>query len=150
MFQNYFKIALRNLWKSRLFTGLNMLGLSLGLTISLLLFLYIKDELVFDQYHKQAEQIYRVNLAVSFDGKQEKWATAPNIIGPTMLEKIPGVKQQVRFLKHNFGESAFITTGEKNSWKKTCTGPIPRFFGYSIFRSFRVIPKRHWTNQIRC
>ncbi|WP_420154320.1 ABC transporter permease [Siphonobacter sp.] len=119
MFQNYLKLALRNLWKSRLFTGLNMLGLSLGLTVSLLLFLYIKDELAFDRYHRQAEQIYRVNLAVSFDGKEEKWATAPNIVGPIMQEKIPGVKQQVRFLKHNFGESAFITTGEKKFVEKS-------------------------------
>ncbi|MFT4031939.1 MAG: ABC transporter permease [Siphonobacter sp.] len=118
MLSNYLKIAWRTLWKSRLFTALNLLGLALGLTVSLLLILYVKDELVFDRYHSHADQIYRVNLTVTFDGKQEKWASAPNIIGPTMQENIPGVQQQVRFLKHNFGKSAFITAGDKKFIEK--------------------------------
>ena len=118
MIKNYLKIAWRSLVKSRLFTALNLLGLALGLTVSLLLMLYVKDELSFDKYHTNGKDIYRVGVTATFDSKSEKWASAPNVVGPTMKNEVPEVVQQTRLLLNDFGQTAFINLGEKKFAEK--------------------------------
>src|SRR6218665_74197 len=118
MIRNYLKIAWRSLLKSKLFTALNLLGLALGLTVSLLLMLFVKDELSFDKYHSKAKDIYRVGLTATFDGKSQKWANAPNVVGPTMKNEIPEVIQQTRLLLNDFGQVAFVNSGEKKFAEK--------------------------------
>jgi putative ABC transport system permease protein len=113
MFQNHIKIALRNLWNQRFFTGLNLFGLAIGLAVSLTLGLFVKNELSFDRYHSKADRIHRVNLMAQWDGETEKMATAPNIAGPTLREQVKEVEAQVRLLDHQFGKTAFINYGEK-------------------------------------
>jgi putative ABC transport system permease protein len=60
MIKNYFKIAWRNLWRSKLYTTLNIAGLTFGISCFLLIGLYLFDELTFDQQHSKADRIYRV------------------------------------------------------------------------------------------
>jgi putative ABC transport system permease protein len=60
MFKNYFKTAVRNLWKHKTFAFINIIGLTIGLTSFLLIALYIFDELTFDRFHKNTDNIYRV------------------------------------------------------------------------------------------
>lgn len=118
MIKNYLKIAWRSLLKSKLFTALNLLGLALGLAVSLLLMLYVKDELSFDKYHSKAKDIYRVGVTATFDGKSQNWANAPNVVGPTMKNEIPEVVQQTRLLLNDFGQTAFLNSGEKKFAEK--------------------------------
>ncbi|GAB2790044.1 ABC transporter permease [Rhabdobacter roseus] len=118
MIKNYLKMAWRGLLKNRLFTVLNLLGLAVGLAVALLLMLYVKDELRFDRYHTQADRIYRVGLTATFDGTSRKWATAPNAVGPTLKTEVPSVEEQVRLLRHNFGQTAFVNAGEKKFTEK--------------------------------
>lgn len=118
MIKNYLKIAWRSLLKSKLFTALNLLGLALGLTVSLLLMLYVKDELSFDKYHSKAKDIYRVGVTATFDGKSKKWASAPNVVGPTMKNEVPEVVQQTRMLLNDYGQTAFVNWGEKKFAEK--------------------------------
>jgi putative ABC transport system permease protein len=113
MLRNYLKIALRNLQKGRLFSALNLMGLSLGLMVSMLLLLYVNDEWAFDQHIRKAKDLYRVNVTATFDGESMIWATAPNVVGPALKEGIPEVKAFVRYYKHNFGESASMRIGAK-------------------------------------
>ncbi len=113
MLTNYLKLSVRNLLKSPLFTSLNVFGLALGLAVSLLLFLHVRQELSFDQYHSKADRIHRVILHAFWDPSEpEMVANAPNIVGPAMKEAIPAVEQYARLMKHGFGESAFVTAGE--------------------------------------
>ncbi|QDK77951.1 FtsX-like permease family protein [Spirosoma sp. KCTC 42546] len=118
MLTNYLKIAWRGLLKNRLFTFLNLVGLATGLAVALLLMLYVKDELQFDKYHTNADRIYRVKATVSFDGKTMKWANSPNAVGPALKADIPTVAQQVRLLRHNYGQTAFVNSGEKKFAEK--------------------------------
>ncbi|RYU97588.1 ABC transporter permease [Emticicia agri] len=118
MIRNYLKIAWRSLLKSKLFTALNLLGLALGLAVSLLLMLYVKDELSFDKYHSKAHNIYRVGVTATFDGKSQNWANAPNVVGPTMKNEIPEVVQQTRILLNDYGQTAFVNSGEKKFAEK--------------------------------
>ena len=114
MFKNHFKIALRTLWKERLFTGLNLIGLTLGLTVSALLLLYVQDEWTFDRSHEKADQIYRLGIISEEEDGPERWASAPNIIGPMVKEQLKGVIASARLLKHDFGETAFITANNED------------------------------------
>ncbi|MEO6287655.1 MAG: ABC transporter permease [Dyadobacter sp.] len=60
MIRNYFKIALRNMWKNKAFSFVNLTGLVVGITACLLILQYVSFELSFDQFHKDADRIYRI------------------------------------------------------------------------------------------
>ena len=60
MFKNYFKTALRNLTRNKVYSFINITGLSLGLACSMLIILYVKDEVSYDRFHKNVTQIYRI------------------------------------------------------------------------------------------
>lgn len=60
MLRNYFKIALRNLWRHRVFSFINIMGLSVGMTACLLIFLYVRFEMSYDKFHPKVDRIYRV------------------------------------------------------------------------------------------
>ena len=85
MLKNHFKIALRNLTKNRFFSLLNLTGLAVGMAVSLILMLFVKKELSFDQYHEKGKDIVRAGLNVSYEDTHEKWIATPNIAGPALL-----------------------------------------------------------------
>ena len=60
MIRNYFKIAFRNLWKHRVFSFINIMGLTVGMTAFFLIFLYVQFELSYDSFNNKADRIYRV------------------------------------------------------------------------------------------
>ena len=60
MIRNYLKIALRTLWKNKKLASINIFGLATGIACSLLIALFVVDELAYDQHHKDADRIYRV------------------------------------------------------------------------------------------
>ena len=62
MIRNYFKIAYRNLVKYKFISGINLFGLTIGLTCCLLILIYILNELSYDRYNKNADHIYRVTF----------------------------------------------------------------------------------------
>lgn len=62
MIKNFFRIALRNFYRQKFFSLINIIGLSVGLTASLFILLYIIDEYSYDTFHKNAKSIYCINL----------------------------------------------------------------------------------------
>ena len=60
MLKNYFKIAVRNLLRHKLFSGLNIFGLATGMACSILIFLWVKDEMSFDKFNDNADRIFRI------------------------------------------------------------------------------------------
>src|ERR1044071_4427563 len=60
MFKNYFKTAFRNLWRHKVFSFLNIMGLAVGMTACFLIFLYVSFELSYDSFHSKANRTYRV------------------------------------------------------------------------------------------
>ena len=118
MLSNYLKIAIRNLMKNKLFTGLNLLGLALGIAVALLLLVFVKEELSFDRYHSNVDHIYRGIVEVDLGDIKETWSAYPNIVGPTMKNEVTGIEEQMRMWEHNFGEPAFVNAGGKNFVQK--------------------------------
>ena len=60
MFKNYLKTAFRNLWKNKVFSLINIMGLALGLACSLLIMLWVNDEYNVDAFHKNGSRLYSV------------------------------------------------------------------------------------------
>ena len=101
MFKNYFKTALRNLTRNKIYSFINITGLSLGLACSMLIILYVKDEVSYDRFHKEVNQIYRIT-SQSFDKKENKIHRDGNtgyLQGPRFTANIPGIQSFVRLAK---------------------------------------------------
>src|SRR6185503_5517785 len=96
MLKNYLKVALRNLWKNKGFSAINIIGLAVGLATCLLIVLFVQDELSFDRYNKNADHIYRIDGDIQFGGTNFITAVASDPIGPTMVKDYPQVETQVR------------------------------------------------------
>lgn len=107
MIKNYFLIALRNLVRYRSFSLLNIFGLTIGLTCSILIFLWVQDENSYDKFNDHAENIYRVTGESSGTGGL---AIIPVTAGPALQAAIPSVKQTVR-VKQSGG---LFTAGDKS------------------------------------
>jgi putative ABC transport system permease protein len=97
MLKNYIKIAFRNLWKSKGFSAINIIGLAIGLATCLLIMLFVLDELSYDRYNKKADRIYRVDGDIKFGGNHFILAVAPDPMGPALKKDFPQIEQYVRF-----------------------------------------------------
>ena len=96
MFKNYLKVALRNLWKSRGFSAINIIGLATGLGVCLLIVLYVVDEHSYDRYNEKADRIYRLDADLFFNNTLFSAAVSPRPMGPAMVKDYPDIEQMVR------------------------------------------------------
>ena len=110
MFRNYVKIALRNLWKNRVYSGINVFGLAIGLATCLLITLYVADELSYDRYHEQADRIYRVVHHASWDEGNLNLASTSAPYGPTLKQNYPEIEQAVRIMAEGGGPMQYGET----------------------------------------
>ena len=69
MIKNYFKIAFRNFWRHKLFTLINIIGLSIGISAALTIYLIVNYDFTFDKFHKDSNRIYRVVTNFTFSGE---------------------------------------------------------------------------------
>jgi putative ABC transport system permease protein len=96
MFKNYLKVALRNLWKSKGFSAINITGLAAGLGVCLLIVLYVVDELSYDKYNTKAGRIYRLEADIYFNNTQFSAAVSPKPMARTLVKDYPQIGQMVR------------------------------------------------------
>jgi putative ABC transport system permease protein len=102
MYKNYFKIAWRNLIKKRAYSFINIFGLGLGIACCLLIFMFVQDELSYDNYHEKGARIYRVTHGELDDPKKDVssypfwvWGNAP--IGQALKNDFPEIEKIVQF-----------------------------------------------------
>ena len=96
MLKNYFKVAWRNLKKHKVFSAINIAGLAIGLSCFLLITLYVADELSFDRFNINANNIYRVNCDLRFNGSTLHLPVASDMTGATLKKDDPQVKDFTR------------------------------------------------------
>jgi putative ABC transport system permease protein len=101
MFKNYLKVALRNLWKSKGFSAINIIGLAAGLGVCLLIVLYVADEWSYDRYNKNADRIYRLDADIYFNNTQFTSSISPKPLALTLAKECPQVEQMVRINYQN-------------------------------------------------
>ena len=138
MIGNYFKIAWRNLKKNKVFSLINIFGLSIGLTCCMLISLYIYNELSYDTYHKNGERIYQLGTGSSVSGKEERYATTSAPVGSTMQMEFPEIQDQARLMRlYSDDKTLFQYTDARGTIKsfyetKGCLAD-PGFFGIVTF-----------------
>ena len=99
MIKNYFKTAWRNLRRNKVFSAINILGLSIGLACCILMFLFIQHELSYDKFNTNSKNIYRI-YSIPIDSKDTKeLAVTPAPWAPLMKKDYPEIKEYVRLLR---------------------------------------------------
>src|SRR5659263_759066 len=105
MIKNYFKTAWRNLLRHKLFSGLNIIGLATGMACSILILLWVQDELSFDKFNPNADQFYRLTANVS----GVNVAVVPPPLAYAIKTQIPSVKNATKIVSLR----KMITAGTK-------------------------------------
>jgi putative ABC transport system permease protein len=97
MIKNYLKTAVRNLFKHKGYTFINILGLAIGMAACLLIILFVRHELSYDGYHRNSDRIYRVAMAARWGGRDFDIAVVPAATAKAMVTDFPEVEDAVRF-----------------------------------------------------
>jgi putative ABC transport system permease protein len=103
MIKNYLKVAWRNLKKNKIFSFINIIGLSIGLTCCMLITVYLYNEMSFDKYHKNIDRLYQLGTTFVKDGKEEKTPNTPAPMATAMKQEFPEIKESARLMAL-FGE----------------------------------------------
>ena len=124
MFRNYIKIALRTLKKHKAYSFINIAGLAIGITCSVLMLMWVQDELSFDRFHTNAKEIHRI-LLNPLEAATTHEAVSPPILAGNMKEEFPEVVNAVRLTPH--GRMLF-TSQDKTSYENRGLLADPSFF----------------------
>ncbi|MBX7150399.1 ABC transporter permease [bacterium] len=109
MFRNYFKIAVRNLWKQKTYSFINIAGLSVGLAAFILIFMYVKEEIRYDAFHEKGSRIYRMYYERQDESNFVSAPALPTGVGATLKNDIPGIESVVRF----YATKPILTIGDQ-------------------------------------
>ena len=99
MLINYFKIAWRNIKKNKLFSAINILGLSIGIALCFVIMLYVQDELSYDRFNKNADHIARISFNANINGGKISEAGVMAPVAATMKKDFPEVLDAARILR---------------------------------------------------
>lgn len=110
MIKNYFILAVRALRKNKLFSAINILGLSIGISASLVIFLLVNYHFTFDQFQKDNDRIYRVVSKFNFSGQLYYNSGVTSPMGPTIKKEMTGVEMVVPFRSVDEGMKVSIPT----------------------------------------
>lgn len=97
MFKNYIKTSLRNIFRQRSYILINFIGLTIGMTICILLFLFVQYESSYDRFHPHADRIYRVISQDQDENGIDTFIFTPAPLAPALLGDFPEIENAVRF-----------------------------------------------------
>ncbi len=116
MFRNYLIVTFRNLFKNGFYSFINIAGLAIGITCSILIILWVADETSFDKFHPKADRLYQVWVNSHFDGRINSWTSVPL---PTHEAMKPADANIVRAAVTDWGgDHLLATTGDKRMNKR--------------------------------
>ncbi len=122
--KNYAKISFRNLWAHRLTSSLNILGLTIGITASLLITLWVSHEVTFDRFHQSGERIYRIANTFRSESEEFSQALSGPAIGAQLDDIFADVAKATRFVT----SSAQVQVGYNNFFENRMAAADPAFF----------------------
>ncbi|MTI41046.1 ABC transporter permease [Fulvivirga lutimaris] len=117
MIKNYFKIAFRNLVKHKFYSAINIAGLAAGVACSLLIYLFVANEMSYDKFHKDGDRIYRVVREGRFGENEFSYPVSPAPFANGLMTEIPEVETAVRF--RSYGTWLVKTPEMKESFKES-------------------------------
>ena len=138
MFKNYFKTAWRNLVKSKVFSFINILGLTIGITVCMMIFLFIINEFSFDNFHKDGNRIYRVMRGFENEGKTRNVAYLSGPYAPALMNDFKGEIENVIRINQN---DNLITIGNQSFHEKKVIDADSNFFKFFTFPLLKGNPQ---------
>jgi putative ABC transport system permease protein len=109
MIRNYIKSAYRSLLKNKVYGAINILGLTVGIACCLLISLYVRDEVSYDNFFKDSDRIYRVALERVYPTNTRFFGSSPVNMAPTLKENYPEVEEAGRLDRLFFQNEIFVT-----------------------------------------
>jgi len=127
MFKNYFKTTVRSLWKNKGYSFLNIFGLAIGIACAGLIFLWVEDELNWDQFNTKKGTLYRIRENQKYDTYVATFGSTPAPMGPAMQQEIPEVANTCRIIGYG---TKLITIGNRSMYA------FPNYADASLFSMF--------------
>jgi predicted permease len=124
MFGNYFKIAVRNLLGKKVYSAINILGLSVGLACSFFILLWVRDETSYDRFHKDGDQIHQAWRHMTTGGQTYTMSSLPKRVADEMAAEYPEVQEIVTTF---LNQQIVVTSGDRN-YRETGGHVTPTFF----------------------
>ncbi|HEY4877425.1 MAG TPA: ABC transporter permease, partial [Puia sp.] len=137
MFKNYFKTAWRNLVKNKIFSFINILGLTIGIMVCMMIYLFIMNEFSFDRFHKNNDSIYRVMRGFESDGKSGRVAYLSGLHAPALMNDFKG--QIIKAVRVGENDNLF-TVGTKSFHEKKELDVDTGFFSLFSFPLIKGTP----------
>lgn len=145
MFKNYLLTAMRILLRQKAYSAINIFGLTLDIACSLLILLYIVDELKYDRFHPDIDRTYRVGFIGKLQDTEIYSAQVGLPVGPALMDEVPQVESTVRIVKWNtypvrFEENSFtekkFLVADSNFFElfnfKLIAGKLPGFLPHIL------------------
>ena len=111
MLKNYLKVAIRSIFKNKVYSLINLAGLGIGMAACLLIYQYVTTELSYDSFHTNRDNIYRVVSMLQRDsGEWVNRTTTPMPLGPTMIEDFPEIRA---FTRNTNSSEAVVKAGNR-------------------------------------
>ncbi len=111
MLKNYLKIAVRNLLRHKMYSVINISGLTIGITCCLLILSYIFFELSYDRFHKNAGRIFRINTDLKFGTTELALPVCSDMMGPILKRDYPQVEEYTRI--YNITDNVYVKKGNQ-------------------------------------
>jgi putative ABC transport system permease protein len=115
MFTNYFKVAFRNLLRSKVYSGINIFGLSVGLACSFFILLWVIDETSYDRFHANGDQLYQAWRHMTTGGQTYTMNSQPRGIADEMAVEFPEVEETVI----TYLDQQLVVTSGDNNYRET-------------------------------
>jgi len=114
MLPNFLKITFRNLWKNRSYSFLNIFGLAIGIACAGLIFLWVEDELSYDQWIAKKDRLYYVQENQTYEGKVRTFGSTPVLFAPAVSREVPGIAAACRVQQ----KQVLFSLGDKALYEK--------------------------------
>lgn len=115
MIKNYFKTTLRNLWKNKGYSMLNIGGLAVGIACAALILLWVEDELTFNHYFSNRDNLYKIKDRQTYDGQTFTFDATPGPLAKGIKSEIPGIKNTAR---STWDDYVLFSLGDKTIYER--------------------------------
>jgi putative ABC transport system permease protein len=109
MLKNYITVAFRNIRRNTVYSFINIFGLAIGITCSILIFLWVRDEVSYDRFHKNADRLFQVWINATYDGRINTWNSVPLPTAEGLLEADPSIKHAITA---DWGSEHLLSAGD--------------------------------------
>lgn len=138
MFRNYIKVAFRNLIRNKTFSIINLLGLSVGIACAALIFMWVNDEINFDNFHADKDNIYRILVDRNNEGNLS--AQTPGLLAKTIKDEIHEIKYAARIIQNHRNPWKYKENGYYEDRSFCVDQDFFRIFNFPIIQGETISP----------